>query len=111
MREERRYNPRLGGETGETDFAGHMNNLRLAHPKKLDVAVPANSKCGRPEADFDVDVAAAPNRAPLRYSFAGIWEIDPLGIEENAKSVQILDVGLLTWFTIRTSLRGRSAIV
>jgi sulfur dioxygenase len=90
VREERRYNPRLGGETGEADFTGHMKNLRLAHPKKLDVAVPANLKCGRPEADFDV--AAAPNWAPLRYSFAGIWEIDPLGLEEHARAVQILDV-------------------
>jgi sulfur dioxygenase len=47
VREERRFNPRLGGEIGEGDFTGYMKNLRLAHPKKLDVAVPANLKCGR----------------------------------------------------------------
>ena len=90
VREERRFNPRLGGETGEADFTGYMKNLRLAHPKKLDVAVPANLKCGRPEGA--VDIAAAPAWAPLRYTFAGIWEIDPHGFEEHARAVQILDV-------------------
>ncbi|HXC13225.1 MAG TPA: MBL fold metallo-hydrolase [Stellaceae bacterium] len=90
VREERRFNPRLGGETGEADFTGYMKNLRLAHPKKLDVAVPANLKCGRPEGA--VDIAIAPAWAPLRYTFAGIWEIDPHGFEEHARAVQILDV-------------------
>jgi glyoxylase-like metal-dependent hydrolase (beta-lactamase superfamily II)/rhodanese-related sulfurtransferase len=88
--EERRFNPRLGGEAGEADFTGYMRNLRLAHPKKIDVAVPANLKCGRPESE--VDLTAAPNWAPLHYSFAGIWEIHPHGLEEHADAVQILDV-------------------
>ncbi len=90
VREERRFNPRLGGETGEADFAGYMKNLRLAHPKKIDVAVPANLKCGKPEGE--IDWAAAPSWAPLRYSFAGIWEVDPHGLEEHARAVQIVDV-------------------
>ena len=47
--EERRFNPRLGGEIGVGDFTGYMKNLRLAHPKLIDVAVPANLRCGRPE--------------------------------------------------------------
>ena len=90
VREERRFNPRLGGEIAERDFTGYMNNLRLAHPKKLDVAVPANLKCGRPESD--AGIATEPDWAPLRYSFAGIWEIDPHGLEEQTRAVQILDV-------------------
>ena len=90
VREERRFNPRLGGESGEADFTGYMHNLHLAHPKKIDVAVPANLKCGKPEGE--VDIAAAPHWAPLRFSFAGIWEIDPHGLEEHARAVQILDV-------------------
>ena len=88
--EERRFNPRLGGEAGEGDFAGYMNNLHLAHPKKIDIAVPANLQCGRPEADRDMP--AEPGWAPLHFSFAGIWEIDPHGLEEHARAVQILDV-------------------
>ena len=88
--EERRFNPRLGGEIGEGDFTGYMMNLRLAHPKKLDVAVPANLKCGRPESD--IATTEDPRWAVLRYSFAGIWEIDPHGLEEQARAVQIVDV-------------------
>ena len=45
-----------------------------------------------------------PGWAPLRYSFAGIWEIDPHGLEEHARAVQILDVREPDEF------RGRSAI-
>jgi glyoxylase-like metal-dependent hydrolase (beta-lactamase superfamily II)/rhodanese-related sulfurtransferase len=90
VREERRFNPRLGGEIGEGDFTGYMKNMRLAHPKKLDVAVPANLKCGQPETQEPGE--ADPCWAPLRYSFAGIWEIDPHVLEEHARAVQILDV-------------------
>jgi sulfur dioxygenase len=90
VQEERRFNPRLGAEIGEGDFIGYMRNLGLPHPKKMDVAVPANLKCGRPESD--PDMAAEPAWAPLRYTFAGIWEIDPHGLEEHAQSAQILDV-------------------
>jgi glyoxylase-like metal-dependent hydrolase (beta-lactamase superfamily II)/rhodanese-related sulfurtransferase len=97
VREERRFNPRLGGEIGEGDFIGYMKNLRLAHPKKLDVAVPANLKCGQPE--NDVALTAEPGWAALRYSFAGIWEIDPHGLEEHAQTVQILDVREAQEFT------------
>src|SRR5712672_3456109 len=67
-----------------------MKNLRLAHPKKMDEAVPANLKCGRPETD--PAAAEDPIWAPLKYTFAGIWEIDPHGLEEHAQAVQILDV-------------------
>src|SRR5712692_2310023 len=97
--EERRFNPRIGGEIGIGDFTGYMKNLRLAHPKLLDVAVPANLRCGRPDgddADGGADPLAAPGWAPLRYSFAGVWEIDPHGLEEltaeHPGGVQILDV-------------------
>ena len=90
VREERLFNPRLGGEIGEADFVGYMQNLRLAHPKQIDVAVPANLKCGRPEGGQAA--AADPGWAPLRYTFAGIWEIDPHTLEEHAGQVQILDV-------------------
>jgi sulfur dioxygenase len=94
--EERRFNPRLGGEIGVGDFTGYMKNLRLAHPKMIDIAVPANLRCGRPENAETGDPAADPEWAPLRYSFAGLWEIDPHGLEEvvgePGRAVQILDV-------------------
>jgi sulfur dioxygenase len=88
--EERRFNPRLGGEIAVGDFSGYMKNMRLAHPKLIDVAVPANLRCGRPE--NEAGLARDPTWAPLRYSFAGLWEIDPHGLEEHAQDVQVLDV-------------------
>jgi sulfur dioxygenase len=88
--EERRFNPRLGGDIGEADFVGYMDNLGLPHPKLIDIAVPANLRCGRPDAD--VPLAADPAWAPLTFTFAGIWEIQPRALEETAPKVQIVDV-------------------
>jgi len=90
--EEKRFNPRLGGEIAEGDFVGYMKHLGLAHPKKIDIAVPANLKCGRPEGGQLPGLA--PDWAPLRYTFAGIWEIEPQWLEERGTQaeVQIIDV-------------------
>lgn len=88
--EERRFNPRLGGELCEDDFTGYMTNLHLPHPKQIDVAVPANLKCG--VAASDPTKMADPSWAPLTYTFAGIWEINSQWLEENLGSVQIVDV-------------------
>jgi glyoxylase-like metal-dependent hydrolase (beta-lactamase superfamily II)/rhodanese-related sulfurtransferase len=91
--EERRFNPRIGGEISVGDFTGYMKNLGLAHPKMIDIAVPANLRCGRPEGEAAASGPIAdPDWAPLRYSFAGVWEIDPHGLEEHAGQVQVLDV-------------------
>ncbi len=90
VEEERRYNPRLGGEIGEADFLGYMNNLGLPHPKLMDIAVPANLRCGQPEGT--APMPADPSWAPLTYTFAGIFEIQPQALEESAASVQIIDV-------------------
>jgi sulfur dioxygenase len=99
--EERRFNPRLGGDIALGDFAGYMKNLRLAHPKLLAVAVPANLRCGQPEIaeGESFELGADPGWAPLRYSFAGVWEIDPYGLEELPGPVQILDVREVDEFT------------
>jgi sulfur dioxygenase len=88
--EEKRYNPRLGGALSESDFAGYMDNLGLPHPKQIDVAVPANLRCGRP-ADGEVP-DADPDWAPLSYTFAGIWEVEPDWVEEHAADVAVVDV-------------------
>ena len=87
--EERRYNSRLGGQLSEGDFTLYMDNLNLPHPKKMDAAVPANLKCGRPEGGAP---SGDPDWAPLTYTFAGVWEVPPYWLEENAASVQIVDV-------------------
>ena len=93
--EEKRYNPRLGGDVNAADFAGYMNNLGLPHPKLMDIAVPANLRCGRPEGPA-VSVAE-PAWAPLTFTFGGMWEIQPAALEERvachqAHGIQIVDV-------------------
>ncbi|MCM3553447.1 hypothetical protein M3682_11380, partial [Micrococcus luteus] len=86
--EERRFNPRLGGDLSEDDFAGYMRNLGLAHPRQIDVAVPANLQCG--VATNAPDAQAAADWAPLVYTFAGFWEIDPQWLEDHLPAVQVV---------------------
>jgi sulfur dioxygenase len=86
--EEKRFNPRLGGDVAEGDFVGYMDNLGLPHPKQMDVAVPANLRCGRPQGGAGED----PDWAPLSLTFAGIWEVQPHWLEEHRRDVQLVDV-------------------
>jgi sulfur dioxygenase len=44
--EEKRHNPRLGGGRTEAAFVEIMSHLSLAYPKKIDIALPANLRCG-----------------------------------------------------------------
>lgn len=88
--EEKTFNPRLGGELSEDDFAIYMQNLGLPHPKLIDVAVPANMRVGRPEAD--APPPDEPDWAPLSYSYAGVWQIDPIWLEEHLDGVELVDV-------------------
>lgn len=88
--EERRFNPRLGGDVDVGDFTGHMNNLNLPHPKLMAVAVPANLRCGQLEADALPQ--ETPVWAPLTLRFSGVWEIEPMTLLEHAAKLQIVDV-------------------
>jgi sulfur dioxygenase len=90
VEEERRFNPRFGGNSNETDFAGYMNHLGLPHPKLMDIAVPANLRCGQPEGD--ASLPEEPRWAPLVWTFAGLWEIEPSALEELLHAVQVVDV-------------------
>jgi sulfur dioxygenase len=87
--EERRHNPRLGGDASESDFVGYATNLGLPHPRAIDHAVPANLACGRPPAGT---APAEPTWARLTYAFAGFWQIAPDALEELGDAVLILDV-------------------
>ena len=88
--EEKQFNPRFGGAISEDDFVGYMDNLGLPHPKQIDVAVPANLKCGEPASDFELE--ASSSWAPLKYSFAGTEEIDCQWCDEHLDEIQVLDV-------------------
>ncbi len=88
--EEKKFNPRLGGEVGENDYVGYMKNLDLPHPKKIDEAVPANLRCGQP--GNEAVAPAEPCWAPLRFTFGGVWEVEPHWLEENLAKVNVVDV-------------------
>jgi rhodanese-related sulfurtransferase len=68
-----------------------MDNLGLPHPKQIDVAVPANLRCGRPESGAAA-AAEDPDWAPLTFTFGGFWEIQPHVLEEIRHRVQVVDV-------------------
>jgi sulfur dioxygenase len=86
--EEKLFSPRLAESIGEGDFVGYMTHLGLPHPKQMEAAVPANLKCGKPLHKTENE----PEWAPLTYTFAGIWEVQPHWLEEHLREVQIVDV-------------------
>jgi sulfur dioxygenase len=51
VREEKENNPRLGGTKTKEEFIEIMNNLNLPNPKMIDIAVPANLRCGVPDVE------------------------------------------------------------
>ncbi|HQR21900.1 MAG TPA: MBL fold metallo-hydrolase [Burkholderiaceae bacterium] len=87
--EERTYNPRVGGAADERDFVGLMANLNLPHPKRIDVAIPANLRSGRPA---DGAVPRPSDWGPVRQTYAGLLEIEPEWVAEHLGQVHVLDV-------------------
>jgi sulfur dioxygenase len=87
--EERRFNPRLGGDANEFDFVGYMTNLGLPHPKQIDVALPANMRSGAPENGRYPEVASW---GPVVITYAGILQIDPEWVAQHRAEVHLLDV-------------------
>ena len=87
--EERAHNPRIGGNADERDFVGSLENLHLPHPKKIDVAVPANLRSGKTD---DALCAQPAEWGPARQNYAGLLEIDPEWVAEHLDEVQVLDV-------------------
>jgi glyoxylase-like metal-dependent hydrolase (beta-lactamase superfamily II)/rhodanese-related sulfurtransferase len=90
VEEERRFNPRLAQSIAEDDFVGYMGYLGLPHPRQIDIALPANLRCGLPK-DGVVEPAVQ-SWAPLTLTFAGIHEIQPPVLEENLGAAQVVDV-------------------
>ncbi|MBE9136967.1 MBL fold metallo-hydrolase [Nodosilinea sp. LEGE 07088] len=89
VREEKAHNPRIGGQADEADFVGYMENLGLPHPKKIDIAIPANCVCGQPE---DGHMPTIADWGPVRLTYGGVKEIDPQWVTENLAQVHLLDV-------------------
>lgn len=91
--EEKKLNPRLGGDKTEPEFVDIMANLKLAYPKKIDIAVPANLQCGLPQpADADAAPEPAPTWAPVETSAGGIPEVTPEWVAANPGAARLVDV-------------------
>lgn len=88
--EEKRFNPRLGGQITEEDFVGYMRHLYLPHPKHIEEALPANQKCGRPHQKEVPSLLST--SLPCTYTFAGVWEIEPDALADFSGKVQLIDV-------------------
>lgn len=89
--EEKRHNPRIGGEAREEDFAGYMDNLGLPHPKQLEIALPANMRSGKPD-DESLAGSAATTWAPITVTFAGVPEVEPDWVARHLTELFVLDV-------------------
>jgi rhodanese-related sulfurtransferase len=97
--EEKRFNPRLGGELSEDDFVGHVENLGFPHPRQMEIAVPANQKCGRPDRQGSLAGPQGQSWGPVYTTFAGVAEIEPHWVEENLGDIFVLDVRETDEFT------------
>jgi hypothetical protein len=51
--EEKTLNPRLAGKS-RAQFVALMNGLKIPYPKKIDVALPANLRCGVVDTDGEL---------------------------------------------------------
>ena len=87
--EEKRFNPRLGGDRSVGDFVGYRSNLGLPHPKQIDVAVPANLRSGRPEPGASPE---KPTWGPVWRTFAGVPQVAADWFDEHRNNLFVLDV-------------------
>jgi glyoxylase-like metal-dependent hydrolase (beta-lactamase superfamily II)/rhodanese-related sulfurtransferase len=87
--EERRFNPRIGGQARVEDFVGYMDNLGLPHPRLMDIAVPANLRSGEPA---EGELAPEPSWGPVFLSYAGLPEIEAEWVSSHRQLLTLLDV-------------------
>ena len=106
--EEKRYNSRIGGAATEKDFVGYMDNLGLPHPKKSDIALPANCQCGRPN---DMKLPGQAAWGPVRQTYGGLREIEPQWVAEHLSAVHIVDVREVEEFNDRLGYIAKAQLV
>ena len=91
--EEKRWNPRLGGERSIEDFVEIMARLNLAYPKKIDVALPLNLRCGVPRGlPVGADAPAPQRWAHAETSPSGVPEVTCEWLAANLHAGRLVDV-------------------
>lgn len=94
--EEKKHNPRIGGQADERDFVGFMENMHLPHPRLLAISLPANQRSGKPE---DGKLPLPADWGPVRQTYAGMMEIDPDWLAQHLAQVHVVDVRQREEFT------------
>ncbi|PIS09879.1 MAG: MBL fold metallo-hydrolase [Bdellovibrio sp. CG10_big_fil_rev_8_21_14_0_10_47_8] len=79
---EKKFNPRLGGGKTEAEFVKLMSELKLAQPKKIHEAVPANMACGNIKSETVLHPQMV-NDIP---------EITPENLKPHLGQVRLIDV-------------------
>ncbi|MGZ3816990.1 MAG: rhodanese-like domain-containing protein [Bdellovibrio sp.] len=79
---EKKFNPRLGGGKTKEEFKKIMSELKLANPKKIHEAVPANLTCGQ----------AKQTRILHPQVVDGIPEVTCEDVHNKSTQVRIIDV-------------------
>lgn len=96
IREERVHNPRLGGDKTEDQFVAIMDELKLAYPRKIDVAVPANLRLGLLEAE-DAPPVPDPHHTgladwPMQRTPTGAPNVPCVWVAEMRDRIRLVDV-------------------
>jgi glyoxylase-like metal-dependent hydrolase (beta-lactamase superfamily II)/rhodanese-related sulfurtransferase len=90
VREELRWNPRLGRARSLPEFVQIMAELKLPYPKKLDVALPANSQCGVLREVPAQAAAIDTSWGEIALSGVGVPEVTPEWLHEQPSGQLVL---------------------
>jgi len=91
--EERRFNPRLGYARSRGDFVALMAGLRLAYPRRMDEAVPANMASGVTEPEPVAPSQQAVDRwAPVGVTPSGVPVVSAEWLAAHDGEVRLVDV-------------------
>lgn len=90
--DEKASNERLGGGKSEDEYVQIMADLQLPRPKKIDVAVPANLRCGLTSKVAARESAPA-DWAPIEVTGAGVPEVTVGWVRSIAgEGIRVVDV-------------------
>lgn len=90
--DEKASNERLGGGKSEDEYVQIMADLQLPKPKKIDVAVPANLRCGL-ASKVAVQASAPTDWAPIEVTGAGVPEVTVSWVRSIAGAgIRVVDV-------------------
>lgn len=92
VREEKLHNPRLGQGRTEDEFVAVMAQLNLPHPKRIDVAVPANQRLGRLEGEAEAQAPQDRPWAPVTRTATGAPQVTAGWLAEHRHEVRVVDV-------------------